>query len=109
MRLAVYGARGLGVRRVDEAEHLPAADVEPVLQITHAVTRLNLEIAAMRIRDRARGEAVNTLGNVHEERHCRRASPVLRGSPHGSRLGAHRHPTTESTRETDAASGDFLR
>ena len=67
--LAVDPARGLGVGRLDQAEHLPGALVEPVLLVVDAVGALDLEVAGVGSGDGLGGEPVDLLVDVHEQRH----------------------------------------
>src|SRR5438270_4534057 len=66
---AVDGLGGRGVRRLDEAEHLARALVEPVLQVTDAVALLLLEIALVGLGDSFGGQAVDVVVDIHEQGH----------------------------------------
>src|SRR5690242_12613202 len=47
VRLAVHGDRGVGVRRLDQAEDPAVLLVNPVLPVVHAVPALRLEVGPM--------------------------------------------------------------
>ena len=47
VRLAVYGDRGVGVRRLDQAEDPAVLLVNPVLPVIHAVPALCFKVGTM--------------------------------------------------------------
>ena len=68
-RLAVGLHRGLGRRRLDQAEDLASGLVVPVAQIGHAVLGTDLHVASVRIGDGGAGQSGNVLVLVQEEWH----------------------------------------
>src|SRR6266540_2413602 len=70
VRLAVHCVRGVGVRRLDQAEDLAALLVHPVVEIAHAVAFLNLQVRGVGSRDVGRGGTVGeAVVHVHVQSH----------------------------------------
>src|SRR4051794_1228437 len=69
VRLAVHPRGGLGVRRLDQAEHLARALVEPVLLVVDPVGALRLEVSLVGTGHRLGGQPLDLLVDIHEQRH----------------------------------------
>jgi hypothetical protein len=69
VRLAVHGVGRLGVRRLDEAEDLALALVDPVPQVADVVVGLLLQVGGVRVRDVAERDPTVEVVDVHEQWH----------------------------------------
>src|SRR5688572_10347416 len=70
VRLAVHGVRGVGVRRLDQAEDLAALLIHPVVEVAHPVTVLDAEVGRVSPCDVGRARAVRqVVVNIHVQRH----------------------------------------
>jgi hypothetical protein len=61
MGFAVDGGRGVCAWGVDQAEHLARRLVEPVLQVSHAVSGLDLEVPLVSAGDGVGSEALDLV------------------------------------------------
>src|SRR5439155_1238407 len=71
MGLAMHRAGGFLARRLNQAEGLPGALVEPIVEVLDSELLLNLQVLLMSAFDRLRGQAIDLVMDIHVKRHSK--------------------------------------